>query len=213
MMSLAISIFYVASDAVKIVSHTNNGVVVANAPDWKVMCYRLDDKAQWTTSLDTFHGLNSQVLNYTERKFEILPKLRAVSTGKDHGINYSCYYDRMDRFAWLADDVKVEPQVADVICRYFSLPAYYSHQIILRFGDLPRKNLETSSQAEGKKKNAWEVSNMVHLEVEHKAQFKMQTLGVKKVDYNAADFGYPKNLRQVKTLTDVLMSKSQKSDG
>jgi hypothetical protein len=207
-------VVYVAPQAVRIVSLTNGGIVLAKGPDWKVVCFRPDEKIQWATSLNAFQGLYSVVtgLNATGQAFAAAPPLTKVSSGIVQGITYSSYSDKYHRLFWLADGIKTSPQVAEIICRYFSLPG--TRQILLRLGDAHPKSEDddVTPVLHGNKSQPWAIKNLISYGVDHKGAPKIETTSAKKIAYNAADFEYPKNFKEVHTLGEVVFSQSQKGD-
>ncbi|MDR3613918.1 MAG: hypothetical protein P4L53_10130 [Candidatus Obscuribacterales bacterium] len=207
-------IVYIAPEAVKVVSLTNGGKMIAKGPDWRVVCFRPDDKIQWSTTLNTFQGLKSVAggISSSGDGYSMAPKMTKVSSGVDHGVAYSKFTDLQQHFYWLADGIKTSPRAVEALCRYFSLPG--TCEIILRAGqDVGRQDPKRSSVATAAKKtNAWEMSNLIRYDVSHKGNLKFETKSAKKIAYKAADFEIPKGYKSVQTLTEVLFSKSQKSD-
>jgi len=203
---------YIAPDAVKIISPANGGNVLAKGPDWKVVCFRPDDKIQWSTSLNKFEGLNSALSINEAARIHGAPNLTRLASGTYQGISYSSYTDKFHKVLWLADGIKTSPQAAEVIGRYFSLPE--TRQILLLIKGEPRAKAANAPVPVGhvSGQQAWSINSLMRQPAVHKGGPQFETVSAKKIAYNAADFEYPKNFRQVNALSEVLFSKTQKSD-
>jgi hypothetical protein len=205
-------VIYVAPDAVKIVCPANGGNVLAKGPDWKVVCFRPDDKIQWTTSLNKFEGLFTAVSISEAARIHGAPNLTRLGGGTYQGIRYSSYTDKLHRLFWLADGIKTSPQVAEVIGRYFSLPETRQILLLLKGETLAKIAKAQAPMGHAIGQQPWSIKSLMGQPAVHKGGPQFETESVKKIAYNAADFEYPKNFRPVQALSEVLFSKTQKSD-
>src|SRR6185369_15727776 len=47
-------LYYITENAIRVENTGNGGIVIAKAPTWRVSCFRVSDKLEYTTELNNF---------------------------------------------------------------------------------------------------------------------------------------------------------------
>ena len=196
---------YAFHDGVKVVCKKLKCEVLATAPDWKVHCYRTDERVEWIDDLANFGGDNMC------NPFARLRKLRSVKlieqgTGNLNGLNYTKYTTKVSPrdLLYVANDISVAPQVSEFLARLYVTPVS---------GRIPVYRCEDRSR-----KQKLEEEKIGTIEVGKNADLrtglvdKLKTKKWKKIPLKTVVFKMPSGYRRTKELYQATYSSSKKGE-
>lgn len=165
--------------------------IVSQAPDWGVTAYRLDDKVKYMLSRKGFYRnrgfypKRNRMTKYTFIGTNIVGPLR---------VNV---YSGPTQEVWVARIPGIPEEVEGFIIAYHEARPVYG---------LPLKGM--TYPVNGPERKDTSIFSMNH----SGAEVTVETLTLKKIPYNAADFAVPKGLREVAGMEEVMASKSKRKD-
>jgi len=215
-------VIYVSPNAVRIVNQKLEFEILSRAPDWKVCLFKRKDKSmKVTTKVDrtifTFWRSASRPNPFIE-----------VGAEKWNGLKCTKYLEPRSAFTLTADDIKVNPGAAKVICDYYNIPVFKHVPLInCHATESALKNAESLSPATipqsfqpsvpmrqptiiktavagGKSQANW--LKLDNYGVQQKSlTYKFRTRSLRNVELNADDFRLPDGLREVSDMSLIVL--------
>lgn len=170
---------YFTDDALKI-DKTNFGYfIVCKAPDWKVYCFRNDDKVMCKLSREAYLAEQGYLVNG--------PSLESFPKVKDEfiGTMKTSVYRGISHDDWLAKFPGVPSQIYDVIMASAFYHAEPAKGVVL-------KSLKHPTGRSRKK------APLLSLDAENVSGIRLETLKISKTPYKPSDFSIPANYRPAK---------------
>jgi hypothetical protein len=212
--------------AVRIDVKQNGFSLMASAPGWQVNVFRPREKVYWSCPLEKFQALiltnpfaspESRIFVPALLEGEKHPPagtysapLKRTATGNINGLAYSRYIHQgkwgLSTFS-VADDIKVDYKIAELLCRFFVIPVV--HQIPLQDS---LQSFDNGSFAARHKS----AQNLPFQKMDYADDYRrgpvvhLQTKSWKKVAVCPADFVMPP-CRRVKDVLDVSYSPAMKN--
>jgi len=188
---------------------------LASAPKWQVVRYNLADKVEWRAKISQISGLNlSRATFFTKDPYlddQHLSKNRWQKTGTATrgGMVCSKWIRKTEpnRIFFLSDEIQVDPEVSELLCRTFQLPITPGIPICVENMTPPKSSRNTDA---GKKIN-WSLSGDLAA-LHPKLSLEMEAKSVRSVAFNKSDFAEPKGCRQVQKSDDVVMDSRQSNE-
>lgn len=194
-------------DAVRIHAQKQNFYALIKSPDWKVHCYRDNEKLEWIGDLKIFSGLVMVNPFSVPRPFKII-ETPTGERGTLKGLNYAKYSTGpgKDNYICATSDIKVAPQVAEFIARLYNMPNT-NLLPIYRSTKQPFARLKRN-------KNAPIAANLVDVgtELRTDALEKLSTISWQKTPYQPKSFAYPKGYTLVPDVVRITYSADSKSE-
>lgn len=194
-------------DAVRIHSEKQNFYALIKAPDWKVHCYRNNEKLEWIGDLKIFSGLVMVNPFSVPKPFKILTTPTGES-GTLKGLNYAKYSTGpgKDNYIYATTDIKVASQVAEFIARLYNMPNT-NLLPIYRSTKQPFASLKRN-------KNALIAAHPLDgaTELRTDALEKLSTISWQKIPYQPKSFAYPKGYTLVPDVVRITYSADSKSE-
>jgi len=207
---------YVAADAIRLTNPSRGYEILCKAPDWKVYCFRRDDKLVFINDINRFTGVN------LHNPFAGDASSHAILTSKEKtkflGLPCTEYKYGPTKITIGDDSVVVNPRVAEFLCRFFTTPIV--SQIPLMINVFHSKEGRERFAAQVKKESAknknlpWlnmpELHNFVTARsgIEH----RLATIDRKEIPYSAKDFELPPNMHRVSQSQTIVFSQKSKDD-
>jgi hypothetical protein len=195
---------YVAPDAVKIVSKKCGYQLLVRAPDWKVYCFRPNEKLLWIGNLRDFSGI--VMMNPAATVKQKIANVLPAGEGTINGLKCTNFTDPGTKNieVMAASEIQVCPQVAELACRYFGSPSQKQYPLYYRVHG-------KKSVALLNKRSMWFDPNGLR-DTRTGALVRLNTRSGKQVPYNAADFDYPHGYKTVTDIKQVTYSREQKKE-
>ncbi|MDP3508806.1 MAG: hypothetical protein Q8T09_12515 [Candidatus Melainabacteria bacterium] len=179
--------------------------LVCKAPDWRVHCFRRDEKIEWSNEIQKFNG-ETMTNPFAHCRPPRLEKLTALGTGSKNGLKYTRYRTATSETDVLCTSkaIVAAPQVSEFLSRLFRTPKADGIPIYrcLDHG-LDRKVEEAKIGTIKIGVNADQRSGLVT---------KLETKSWKNLPFNAADFKVPSGFKQSKEIFQVSYSSEKKGD-
>ncbi len=189
------NIIYITDEAVRIKNNTGNFILVAKAPDWRVTCFRTEKKVYWQSDLNRFSGV---MLLHPSARAGILGQPNFLGQRKYKGYDCLCYNSRKGSIVYGAKNIKIQPKVAELLCRYFAIPS---------IKEIPL--FETTASEEKYQHKEWFDAER------YKDFFQRTPVTTKSIStktYDPTDFVIPSGLKKMKLPTQVSFSDANKRD-
>ncbi|MBU6454614.1 MAG: hypothetical protein KGS72_22785 [Cyanobacteria bacterium REEB67] len=212
--------------AVRIDVKQNGFCLLASAPNWQVNVFRPRERVFWSCPLEKFQALiltnpfaspEARVFVPALLEGEKHPPvgtysapLKRTASGYIHGLAYSRYIQEgkwgLSVFS-VADDIKVDYKIAELLCRFFVIPVV--HQI-------PLEDSLQSREAGSFSARHKSVQNLPFQKMDYADDYRrgpvvhLKTKSWKKIAANPADFVLPP-CRRVNDVLDVSYSPAMKN--
>jgi hypothetical protein len=196
---------YICRDGAKVVCKTLKCELVCKAPDWKVHCFRRDEKIAWCNEIQKFNG-ESMTNPFARCRPPRLEKLTALGTGSKNGLKYTRYRTAISATDVICTtkEITTAPQVAEFLSRLFRTPKAEGIPIYRCIDHgLDRKVEEAKVGTIKIGVNADQRSGLVT---------KLETKSWKNIPFKAADFKVPSGFKQSKEIYEVSYSSEKKGD-
>lgn len=196
---------YIYHDGAKVVCKALKCELICKAPNWKVHCFRRDEKIEWSNEIQKFNG-ETMTNPFARCRPPRLEKLTALGTGSKNGLKYTRYRTAISATDVICTtkDISSAPQVAEFLSRLFRTPKAEGIPIYrcLDHG-LDRKVEEAKIGTIKIGVNADQRSGLVT---------KLETKTWKNILFNIADFTVPSGFKQSKEIFQVSYSSEKKGD-
>jgi len=191
-------------DAIGIYNKDRDLHIVAKAPVWKVMIYRLKEKKAYCTDLKGFGDFSVfGPIQWTDRAVShaiLLGKETRLRLGKEteNDLHLSRFQTAGDTtIAWTIDDIKVSKEVQEAYRLYYHLPIT---GVFWQCSASPQSLARSKEKAKG----SWLPQAGLN-----GIENWLTTQSCRQTKYNAADFAYPQDFKIVKTQSEILVSKDR----
>jgi len=205
-------LFYISHDAVKIVDASGSEFeLLAKAPSWKEYCFKRSTRVYAVT--DHFELQDALVsAAYVKTGLPGEPgSFKSIGKVRSSGLTCTKYLEPVNNYTLTADDITVDPKVAEILSTYYSIPNFKSVPIANWTGTASGEEtkLKTGSPRGAHQDSAIWISAS-HYYVPVANNYKFKTESCRKVPYNASDFELPNGLRKVKELSQIVIDTDQR---
>ena len=198
-------ITYISHDGVKVVCKKLKCEVLTSAPDWKVHCYRTDEKIEWVNDLANFGG------DYMSNPFARGRKLKEFKfveqgTGNIKGLVYTKYKTKKSAndMLYTANDIAVAPQVSEFLARLYVTPPSAKIPIYRCLDHGKGKKLEEAKIGT--------INVGVNADLRTGIVDKLTTKSWKKVAFTNTIFKAPSGYKRTKELFQATYSENKKGE-
>lgn len=178
---------------------------LVKAPDWRVHCYRLDEKVEWAGAMEQFNGL-IMANPFSAPKPYISPPCKTIGKGDMDGLKYTkhTFSHGLNNIIYTADDIRVSPKVGEFLARLYYLP------------NTNLVPLYRSTTKVGRTNIAKNASTVIEInsgqDLRSGTIIKLQTLAWQKPPFKSGDFASPRGLKQLPDIIQVSYSASRKTE-
>ncbi|MBK9206668.1 MAG: hypothetical protein IPL73_30505 [Candidatus Obscuribacter sp.] len=188
-------------DAVRMYSHKQKFYVLTKSPDWKIHCYRDEEKIEWIGELKTFSCLVMGNPFLVAKPYNVI-KAPAGQRGNFKGLNYAKYSTGpgQDNYICATPDIKISSQVAEFIARYYNLP---------NTDLIPLYRCSKQAVGQNTRDNKSQMpfnSRTIVPDLRTGVVVKLSTVSWQKIPYQAKDFAYPKGYKPVPDVVRITYS-------
>ncbi|MFA6209921.1 MAG: hypothetical protein WC714_10905 [Candidatus Obscuribacterales bacterium] len=196
---------FVFHDGVKVVCKKLKCEVLTAAPDWKVHCYRSDEKIEWVDDLSNFGGDSMSNPFARIRKIRQI-KLSEIGTGSLKGLNYTKYKTKVSDkdLLYLANEIDVAPEIGDFLSRLYVTPISSKIPIY--------RCLDRSKDAKLPETKIGIINVGANGDLRTGLIDKLKTTGWKKIAYSSPAFKAPSGYKRAKELYQATYSQSKKGE-
>ncbi len=203
--------YYVTDDAIRLENTANGGITVAAAPTWRVSSFRPSDKLEYITDLKNFDAsLILSIIPKNAPTASAKPKL--IEVEQLRGLPCNKYLLASGSIYWSPKDLKVAPQVSEVVARYFSTSSVMPLPVRILQAKLKISQAQAKKIEERKKKSAVPWLNFSNMAKTENERLGVDLTAWKKVPYKPSDFEYPKGYKRANDLKDVIISAAYRND-
>lgn len=197
-------IMYVAQKAVRIEMPSMGFIIISKAPDWKVHCFRNDEKKEWIGPMDQFSAMqmtNPYAVPKARRKwpFTLDKKKDTVVCGlpatryRTQHTTYTC-----------ANEMIVDPMIVELMNKIHGTPQLPSVPLSIC------ANKAGSDLKRGKEPD-WIDTNLMG-DLRSGKVVILSTENIKRLPFTAKHFELPKGYTRKKDLVEVSYSADQRSE-
>lgn len=181
-----------SADAVKVTNKNFGYYLISKAPDWSVYACRDDDKVVCKLSRQAYNV--EQKFHLQAEKVSSSPPLREESVGNVKTKVYrSPFHDD-----WVAVFKDIPPEVDEMIAAFYRSKIVKG--VVLKSVRLPRKEKPREKQPLS-----------LYIDVQS-SPVRLETLSVKEIPFNSADFSVPGNYRKASSLSAIITSTSGRKE-
>lgn len=192
-------------DGAKVVCKKLKCELVCKAPDWKVHCFRRDEKIEWSNDIQKFNG-ETMSNPFARCRPPRLETLTALGTGAKNGLKYTRY-----RTATSATDVlcttkaiATAPQVGEFLSRLFRTP---------KAEGIPIYRCVDHSPDEKKEESKIGIIKVgANTDLRSGLVTKLETKSWKNIPFKVSDFTAPTGFKQCKEIFQVSYSSEKKGE-
>lgn len=197
---------HLTEDAIKVDETRLGFTILFKSPEWKVHCFRTDDKTEWTGTLNEF--CMGRVLNPLNPITTLVIGKAPARVGELKHMGVPCTkYRTPYKDIICANELKISPMVMAFYARLYSLPRVDTAPLHI-VDTRPGKAVMAHSTA---KDEGWiDQGPMADLRV-GKRLF-VYTKSIEAVPYKSSDFELPKNYKQTNTLAQISYSQDKKGE-
>ncbi len=190
-------------DGAKVVCKKLNCELVCKAPDWKVHCFRRDEKIEWSNEIQKFNG-ETMSNPFARCRQPRLETLTALGTGSKSGLKYTRY-----RTATSPNDVlcttkaiATAPQVWEFLSRLYRTPKAEGIPIY--------RCLDNGLGKKVKESKIGIIEVGANTDLRSGLITKLETKRWRNIPFNSAEFSAPAGFKQFKEIFQVSYSSQKK---
>lgn len=197
---------HLTEDAIKVDETRLGFTILYKSPEWKVHCFRTDDKTEWTGTLNEF--CMGRVLNPLNPITKLVIGKAPARVGELKHMGMPCTkYRTLYKDIICANDIKISPMLMAFYARLYSLPKVDTaplHIVDTRAGKAIMAH--STPKVEG-----WmDQGPLADLRVGKRLY--VYTKSIAAVPYRSSDFALPKNYKQTNTLAQISYSQEKKGE-
>lgn len=192
---------YVTAQAVRIDSQ-DGLTVVAQAPEWRPICFRAAEKIVWSCPLREFRGVTA--FQDTDSAETMGDYCKLQKHYEYVGLDCQKYgtLSRPTAYTLTTDQIPADKNAANLLCRYYHIP---------RVMQIPMMRQERRSLNErelARSKDAKE-SYLAVKDLHEGTLIYLNTISASRKKIDKADFHIPKSLQAVNNASDLVLSNEQ----
>lgn len=197
---------HLTDDAIKVDETRLGFTILFKAPEWKVHCFRTDDKTEWTGTLHEF--CMGRVLNPLNPITKLVIGKAPAKVGELKHLGIACTkYRTPYKDIICANELKISPMVMAFYARLYSLPKVETAPLQI-VDTRPGKAVPAHSND---RDEGWiDQGPLADLRVGKRLY--VYTKSIAPVPYKSSDFQLPQNYKQTNTLAQISYSQDKKGE-
>jgi hypothetical protein len=203
--SLGDCVVSVYHDGAKVVCKKLKCELITKAPDWKVHCFRKDDRIEWSNEMQKFNG--ETMSNPFAR---LRPPRKASLTEVGHGALDGLRYTKnktpvsVNDLLYTTKDIAVAPPLEEFFARLYFTP---------KADGIPLyRSVDKGSDRKIEEANVGTIKIGANRDLRTGLVKKLETKDWKMIAFNTSDFIVPKGFKQVREIFQVSYSSEKKGE-
>ncbi len=203
--SLGDCVVSVYHDGAKVVCNKLKCELITKAPDWKVHCFRNDNRIEWSNEIQKFNG-ETMSNPFARLRPPRQAKLTEVGHGALNGLRYTKFRTPVSANDQLytTKDIAVAAQVEEFLARLYFTPQAEGIPLYRCVEHKPDRKIK-----EGK---VGIIKVGANTDLRTGLVKKLETKGWKKIAFNASEFMLPTGFKQRKEIFEVSYSSDKRGE-
>lgn len=192
-------------DGAKVVCKKLKCELVCKAPDWKVHCFRKDEKIEWSNDIQKFNG-ETMSNPFARCRPPRQPVLTEVGTGAKSGLKYTKFKTPVSAkdLLYTTKDIAVAPQIVEFLSRLYFTP---------KTEGIPIYRCVDHSLDERKEESKIGIIKVgANTDLRTGLVTKLETKSWKNIPFKVTDFTAPTGFKQCKEIFQVSYSSEKKGE-
>ncbi len=203
--SLGDCVVSVYHDGAKVVCKKLKCELITKAPDWKVHCFRKDDRIEWTNEIQKFNG-ETMSNPFARLRPPRQAKLTEVGHGALNGLKYTMFRTPISANDQLytTKDIAVAPPLEEFLARLYYTPKAEGIPLYRCVDNRPDRKIEEAKVGI--------IKIAANTDLRTGLVKKLETKGWKKIAFNASEFMVPTGFKQLREISQVSYSSEKKGE-
>ena len=203
--SLGDCVVFVYHDGAKVVCKKLKCELITKAPDWKVHCFRKDDRIEWSNEIQKFNG-ETMSNPFARLRPPRQAKLTEIGHGAINGLKYTKFKTPISANDQLytTKDLAVAPPLEEFLARLYYTPKAEGIPLYRCVDNRPDRKIEEAKVGI--------IKVGANTDLRTGLVKKLETKGWKKIAFNASEFMVPTGYKQSKEIFEVSYSSEKKGE-
>ncbi|MDQ5937741.1 MAG: hypothetical protein QG574_5100 [Cyanobacteriota bacterium erpe_2018_sw_21hr_WHONDRS-SW48-000092_B_bin.40] len=203
--SLGDCVVFVYHDGAKVVCKKLKCELITKAPDWKVHCFRKDDRIEWSNEIQKFNG-ETMSNPFARLRPPRQAKLTEVGHGAINGLKYTKFKTPISANDQLytTKDLAVAPPLEEFLARLYYTPKAEGIPLYRCVDNRPDRKIEEAKVGI--------IKIAANTDLRTGLVKKLETKGWKKIAFNASEFMVPTGFKQLREISQVSYSSEKKGE-